>query len=163
MAAPTRQCASALGPVCLPFFGRRNVSVLDQPPYNPNLATWNFFLFPRFKGIIKRIRFVDVEAIKEAVTRELRAIPKQAFHDCMASWQRHMGNCVEKQGDYFERCERRLEIFLPIKCLLPESPNFPDTPRNLDRCYFSSTDISFTLRYILIKLHLACLAFTTIS
>ena len=90
------------------FLAGNNVSVLDQPPYSPDLAPCDFFLFPRLKGIIKGIRFTDVKAIKEAVTRELRAIPIQAFQDCMASWQRRMESCVEKQGDHFEGCERRL-------------------------------------------------------
>ena len=90
------------------FLAKKNVSVLDQPPYSPDLAPCDFFLFPQLKGIIKGIRFMDVEAIKEAVTRELRAILEQAFQDCMALWQQCMESCVEKQGDYFEGCEHRL-------------------------------------------------------
>ena len=90
------------------FLAEKHVSVLDQPPYSPDLAPCDFFLFPRLKGIVKGIRFVDVEAIKEAVTRELKAIPEQAFQECMVAWQRRMERCVEQQGDYFEGCERGL-------------------------------------------------------
>ena len=63
---------NALGPVCSPFFGLKITSQCLTSP------VW-FFLFLWLKGIIKGIRFMDVEAIKEAVTRELRAIPEQAF------------------------------------------------------------------------------------
>ena len=90
------------------FLAEKNVSVLDQPPYSPDLAPCNFFLLPRLKGIIMGIRFTDVEAIKKAMARELRAIPVQAFQDGMTSWQRRMESCVEKQGDYFGGCERKL-------------------------------------------------------
>ena len=108
------------------FLAETNVSVLDQPPYSPDLAPCDFFVFPRLKGIIKGIRFTEVEAIKETVTRKLRAIPEQAFQNCIASWQRRVESCVKKQRDYFEGCKRRLNIFFQIKCLLPEST---DTPR----------------------------------
>ena len=57
------------------FLVERNVQTLEQPPYSPDLPPCDFFLFPKFKGVIKVTRFPDVEAIKRAVTLELRRIP----------------------------------------------------------------------------------------
>jgi len=37
-----------------------------------------FFLFPKFKAVMKETRFPDVEA-KMAVTKELLAIPDRSF------------------------------------------------------------------------------------
>ena len=47
-----------------------------------------FFLFPKLKGVVKRTRFPPVEAIKMAVTMELRRIPEEAFLGCIEAWKK---------------------------------------------------------------------------
>ena len=84
------------------FLAKNNIAVLEQPPYSPDLAPSDFFLFPKLKGVIKGSRFSDVQSIKRAVTKELRAIPKKSFQECMEAWQRRMEKCVKARGDYFE-------------------------------------------------------------
>ena len=58
------------------FPAERNVAVLDHPPYSPDLASCDFFLFPKLKEVIKGVHFPDMEAIKKAVTTDLKCIPK---------------------------------------------------------------------------------------
>ena len=53
------------------FLAKNNIAVMEQPPYSPDLAPRDFFLFPKLKEVIKGTRFQDSEAIKTAVTREL--------------------------------------------------------------------------------------------
>ncbi|KAJ4430922.1 hypothetical protein ANN_19515 [Periplaneta americana] len=66
----------------LPQRIRRNmVTVLEHPPYFPDLAPADFFLFPRLKAAMKGERFADVNAIKDRVTGVLRSIPQEAFAD----------------------------------------------------------------------------------
>jgi len=67
-------------------FLANNIAVLEQPPYSPDLSPWNFFLFPKLKKVIKETRFQDSEAIKTAVTRELRAIPEESLQKCVEAW-----------------------------------------------------------------------------
>ena len=57
------------------FFAKNNIAVLEQSPYFPDLAPRNFLLFPKLKEVIDGTRFQDSEAIKTAVTKELREIP----------------------------------------------------------------------------------------
>ena len=76
------------------FLAKNNIAVLEQPPYSPDLAPCDFFLFPKLKGIMKGMRFQDIQAIKRAVTKELRAILKKSFQECMEAWQRRMEKCV---------------------------------------------------------------------
>ena len=83
------------------FLAENNIAVLEQPPYSPDLAPCDFFLFPKLKEVIKRTRFQDSEAIETAVTRELRAIPEESFEECMEVWQRRLEKCIRAQ-DYFE-------------------------------------------------------------
>ena len=84
------------------FLAERNVTVLAQPPYSPDLAPCDFFLFPKLKEVIKGVRFPDVDDIRRAVTTELQQIPEESFQGCMLAWQQRMQKCMRLQGDYFE-------------------------------------------------------------
>ena len=39
------------------FLAKNNIAVLEQPPYSPDLAPCDFFLFPKLKKVIKGTRF----------------------------------------------------------------------------------------------------------
>ena len=80
------------------FLAERNVPTLEQPPYSPDLAPCDFLLFPKLKGTL----FPDVEAIKRAVTTELRRIPEEAFRGCIKVCKKRMSKCVRLEGNYFE-------------------------------------------------------------
>lgn len=56
------------------FQAKKNV-VLEQSSYSPDVAAGDFF--PRLKGIMTGTRFEAVEAIKRAVTTELRGHPRR--------------------------------------------------------------------------------------
>ena len=84
------------------FLAKNNIAVLEQPPYSPDLAPCDFFLFPKLKDVIKRTRFRDSEAIKTDVTREFRAISEESFQECVEAGQRRLETCIRAQGDYFE-------------------------------------------------------------
>ena len=84
------------------FLAKNSIAVQEQPPYSPDLAPCDFFLFPKLKEVIKGARFQDLGAIKTAETRELRAIPEKSFQGCLEAWQRRLEKCIRPQGDYFE-------------------------------------------------------------
>ena len=84
------------------FLAENNSAVLEQPPYSPDLASCDFFLFPKLKGVIKGIRFQDSKAITTSVTKELRAIPMESFQKCIEAWRQRLEKCIRAQGDYFE-------------------------------------------------------------
>ena len=84
------------------FLTKNNIAVLEQPPYSPDLAPCDFFLFPRLKKVIKGTRFQDSETIKTDGTRELRLIPEESFQKCVEAWQRRLEKRIRAQEDYFE-------------------------------------------------------------
>jgi len=84
------------------FLAQHGVPVLDHPPYSPDLAPADFFLFPRLKSIMKGARFADMAAIKKRVTAVLRSILKEAFADSFQKLYERCQLCVVKDGDYFE-------------------------------------------------------------
>ena len=51
---------------------------------------------------LKGTRFEGAEAIKRAVTTELRGIPEESFQLCIEAWPRRMEKCIRLEGDSFE-------------------------------------------------------------
>jgi len=84
------------------FLAQRGVPVLDHPPYSPDLAPANFFLFPHLKSIMKGASFADMAAIQERVTAVLQSILTEAFADNFQNLYERYQKCVVKNNDYFE-------------------------------------------------------------
>ena len=64
------------------FLVSKEITTLHHPPYLPDLAPCDFFLFPKLKGILKETCFQGVEDIKTSMTRHLKTITKEEFSQC---------------------------------------------------------------------------------
>ena len=53
------------------FLAQRKVTVLDHPPYSPDLAPADYFLFPKVKSHLKGRLFDSISDIEKAVTSTL--------------------------------------------------------------------------------------------
>ncbi|KYN11406.1 hypothetical protein ALC57_16419 [Trachymyrmex cornetzi] len=84
------------------FLAKNNTVIMPQPPYSPDLAPCDFFLFPKLKRPMKERRFATIEEIKAASLEELKAIPKSAFQKCFDDWKKRWHKCLVSEGDYFE-------------------------------------------------------------
>ena len=78
------------------------MTVVPQPPYSPDLAPADFFLFPKLKSALKGRRFETFDEIQKSSTKELFAIPKEAFRKAFRSWHKRWERCVASEGNYFE-------------------------------------------------------------
>ena len=81
---------------------KNSINTIEQPPYSPDLAPCDFFLFPKLKLPLRGTRFQSIEAIKTNSQRELKAIPLAAYERCMEEWVRRYHSCIVSNGDYFE-------------------------------------------------------------
>ena len=70
------------------FWRNKNIPSLPQPPYSPDLAPSEFFLFPQLKKTMKGRRFPYVEDIQANATRQLRAIKKVITKGAFVSGKR---------------------------------------------------------------------------
>ena len=61
------------------FLAKHGTAQWQQPPYSPDLAPCDFFLFPRLKKVLKGHRFETTEDIKRNSTKTLFDIPKKEF------------------------------------------------------------------------------------
>lgn len=84
------------------FLTNTNTSLLTQPPYSPDLSPCDFFLFPKIKKTMKGKRYANIEDIKTASLKELKAIPQNAFENCFQDWKKRWHKCIISDGDYFE-------------------------------------------------------------
>ena len=46
------------------FLTKHKVTVLEHPPYSPDLVPCYFLLFPKIKSVLKGTRFESVDAVK---------------------------------------------------------------------------------------------------
>jgi hypothetical protein len=84
------------------FLAAKNMAVVPHPPNSPDLATCDFFLFPRMKSKLKGRRFQDVTEIQEQSLTVLNAIPKSQFQRCFQQWQKRWTHCINSERRYFE-------------------------------------------------------------
>lgn len=84
------------------FLAQHGVVEMQHPPYSPDLAPADFFLFPKLKNSLKGTRFQDVEAIKKTVTSLLKSIPKEDFKTSFRNLYSRAQTCITADGDYFE-------------------------------------------------------------
>jgi hypothetical protein len=78
------------------------MAVVPHPPYLPDLAPCEFFLFPRMKLKLKGHCFQDVIEIQEQSLTVLYMIPKSHFQWCFKQWQKCQTHCINFEGEYFE-------------------------------------------------------------
>ncbi len=78
------------------------VRLLRQPPYLPDLALADFWLFPRLKQVLQGQRFTNVNQLKDHIGMVLRSIPQREFAEAFGEMCRHWQKCIDCGGDYFE-------------------------------------------------------------
>lgn len=84
------------------FLAEKQVPVCPHPPYSPDLAPCDFWLFPKMKTVLKGKRFDTIPDIERATTEQLKALPKEAFQKCFQSWNQRWAKCIASQEEYFE-------------------------------------------------------------
>ncbi|KAG5338239.1 MOS1T transposase, partial [Acromyrmex charruanus] len=84
------------------FLAKNNTLMMPQPPYSPDLAPCDFFLFPKLKRPMKGQRYATIEEIKTASKEELNKITKNDFLKCFEDWKKRWHKCIISDGDYFE-------------------------------------------------------------
>lgn len=85
------------------FIHGTGVQLLSHPPYSPDLAPCDFFLFPKVKKQLRGKRFESVEAAIAALNEILSDIPKTCFLKCFNEWFCRMDKCIRAGGEYFEK------------------------------------------------------------
>ena len=73
------------------------IKTVPQPPYSPELAPCDFWLFPKLRGY----RYETIEEMKEAVTKVIDTLTQEDFHGAFQKFLERY-KCIAAGGDYFE-------------------------------------------------------------
>ncbi len=85
------------------YLDRTNTKILPHPPYSPDLAPSDFFLFARMKKNMRGITFNSVEALKQWVDFKLGQIAQWEYaHALHESWNRRIQACIDHEEHDFE-------------------------------------------------------------
>jgi hypothetical protein len=79
------------------YLAKHHTSVVPHPPYSPDLAPADFFLFPKLKTT-----FPNHSGDSGNATRELHAITESAFQEAFQQWKNRWERCIASRGDYFD-------------------------------------------------------------
>jgi len=74
------------------------VTVPDHPPYSPDLAPADYFLFPKVKSHLKGHLFDSISDTQKAVTSTLNTIPKDDFYKGIQKLYDRANLCVQLEG-----------------------------------------------------------------
>jgi hypothetical protein len=77
------QCSSTPFGSAQGFLSKNNVTTLEHPPYSPDLASSNSYLFPRLKSALKGQPFCFATDITKNVTEELKMLSQNGFQECL--------------------------------------------------------------------------------
>ena len=82
---------------------QRGFKILPHPPYSPDLAPSDFFIFPSLKKHQKGQRFHSNEDVISAVEEWFESHPKSYYAQGLLKVKESWQKCVDMQGDYVEK------------------------------------------------------------
>ena len=74
------------------------IKTVFHPPYSPDLAPSDFWLFPKLEGC----RYETIEEMKEAVTKVIDTLTQDDFHGAYQKLLERYNKYIATGGEYFE-------------------------------------------------------------
>jgi [histone H3]-lysine36 N-dimethyltransferase SETMAR len=84
------------------WLAARGVQVLQHPPYSPDLAPADFFLFPKLKNHLAG-KTITAQSFKKEWEGAVRTLSAADFADAFQQWHRRCEKCVAIGGSYVEK------------------------------------------------------------
>ena len=78
------------------------IKTVPQPPYSPDLAPCDFWLFPKLKEKLRGCCYETIEEMKEAVTKVIDTFTQEDMHGAFQKLLEWYNKCIAAGGDYFE-------------------------------------------------------------
>ena len=80
------------------YLTKMGIKTVPHPPYSPDLAPCDFWLFPKLIGH----RYETIEEMKEAVMKVIDTLTQEDFHGAFQKLLERYNKCIAAGGDYFE-------------------------------------------------------------
>ena len=80
------------------YLTKIGIKTVAQPPYSPDLAPCDIWLFPKPRGR----RYETTAEMKEAATKVIDTLTHEDFHGAFQKLLERYNKCIAAGGDYFE-------------------------------------------------------------
>jgi len=94
------------------YLEEEKIILLPHPPYSPDLAPCDFFLFPRIKRELKNQHFDHIENLACAIQAITDGITKEGYQKSFENWKIRLQKCIDNDGNYFEGMNLFILAFL---------------------------------------------------
>ena len=74
------------------------IKTVSHPPYSPDLAPCDFWLFPKLRSC----RYETIEEMKEAVMKVIDMLTQEDFNGAFQKLLEGYNKCIAARGDYLE-------------------------------------------------------------
>ncbi|XP_061167382.1 histone-lysine N-methyltransferase SETMAR-like [Saccostrea echinata] len=78
------------------------IEKLTHPPYSPDLAICDFWLFPVLKDNLRGEKYESQEDLGTVVNKALRSMSRDGLDDVFRAWADRWQKCIKARGAYFE-------------------------------------------------------------
>lgn len=85
------------------FMAKAGIKTYPHPPYSPDLAPSDFYLFPKLKKQLAGLRFVSDQEVKSQTEGVLQELSKNGLMEAFEAWSKRCDKCIEMQGSYVEK------------------------------------------------------------
>ena len=75
-----------------------DIKTVPHPSYSPDLAPYDFWLFPKLTGC----RYETIEEMKEAVMKVIGTLTQEDFDGALQKLLERYNKCITADGVYFE-------------------------------------------------------------
>ena len=82
------------------YLESEGITTIDHPPYSPDLAHCDFWLFDQIKQHLTD--HTSEKSLKKQITEILMSIPQKEYHKAFEKYLELMRLCIENRGEYFE-------------------------------------------------------------
>jgi len=85
------------------YLSTQHIELMGHPPYSPDLAPNDFFLFPHIKNKLRGQRFSTPEEAVDAFKTLVLEVPQSDWKKPFENWFQRMQKCINLHGEYFEK------------------------------------------------------------
>jgi histone-lysine N-methyltransferase SETMAR len=84
------------------FLEQNGMEKAPHPPYSPDLAPCDFYLFGDVKGLLAGSEFADRTEFEQAVAAIVDGIEKVTLGQVFLTWMSRLKTCIETNEEYVE-------------------------------------------------------------
>lgn len=83
------------------YIDQNKIKLLAHPPYSPDLAPCDFWLFPNMKQRLRGKKYIDILDVKNEFQNFLNNLEKKDFDKCFSEWIKRCKGVIHNGGDYY--------------------------------------------------------------